>query len=392
MNSQSKRPTVLVVQYANPDHYPPTFNAVSLLAEEFEVRIFCRKSDREVRLWPRNVRLERVGPSLSTAEAAAASARDKLAEYAQFVWALRRAIERERPAVVLAYEPHGYSAVVLTGTNKPIVYQRHEVEELSGPTDRRSLGGWIYALARKRSSQAARMVFPQTARADYYQQFVPLPRPPLVVPNFPLLESFSSPDFAQLLPRREARRKLLYRGLMGPANGIVEAVQSLGHLPAAISLQLAGPASPAFEAELASAIQTAGLTSRIERLGFVPFDELNALTREASIGLMLYQAVDTNWGNIASSNNKVCEYAACGVPSVVPDREDFRQLFRGDSWIEFADPKDPKAVAVAAQRLLSSPSEYNERARAARRRVEEHFNYRRVFQPMLDEIRSLARR
>lgn len=390
MTTQSKRPTVLVVQYANPDHYPPTFNAVSLLAEEFEVRIFCRKSDREVRLWPRNVRLERVGPSLSTAEAAAASSRDKLAEYVQFVWALRRAIERERPAVILAYEPHAYVAVVLSGTKLPVVYQRHEVEELGAPMDRRSLGGWIYALARKRSTQAARMVFPQTARADYYQQHVPLPRAPLVVPNFPLLESFVAPDFAQLLPRRAARRKLLYRGLMGPANGIIEAVQTLSHL-SDLTLQLAGPASVAFEAELASAIQAAGLNGRIERLGFVPFDELNALTREASVGLMLYQAVDTNWGNIASSNNKVCEYAACGVPSVVPDREDFRRLFHGDSWIEFADPTDPKAVAAAVLRLLSSPGEYDERARAARRRVEEHFNYRRVFQPMLEEIRALAR-
>src|SRR4051812_18830722 len=163
-------PRLLVVFYANPDHYPPTFNAVSLLREHFDVRVVCRKSDRETRLWPAGVRLDRVGPSRTSAESMAMSKAEKLREFMAFVWAVRRALTEQDPALVLAYEPHAFTAVSLAGARAPIVYQRHEVEELDR-LDRRTLGGLVSHYALRKSREAALLVFPEAHRAAYYQRF-----------------------------------------------------------------------------------------------------------------------------------------------------------------------------------------------------------------------------
>lgn len=383
------RPRLLVVFYANPDHYPPTFNAVSLLSQHFDVHVVCRKSDRETRLWPAGVRLTRVGPSRNHAESMATSKAEKLREFTAFVWAVRRALSEQKPAIVLAYEPHGFTAASLAGCRAPLVYQRHEVEELDA-LDRRSLGGWVSRYALKNSDKAALLVFPEAHRAAYYQRFVKLRREPMIVPNFPLRSSFPEPDFAQLLPERARARHVLYRGAIGPANGLREAISAVPHLDAAITLRLCGAADPAFHDELEQLAITEHVRDRVELTGFVPFDELNRRTQHASVGLMLYQPIGTNWTFIATANNKLFEYAACGVPALAPDRLAFQELLGNEGFVELVDETNPQAIAAAIERILANPEAYEARCRLARKRFEEQFNYERVFQPMLTRMRELA--
>jgi len=383
------RPRLLCVLYANPDLYPPTFNALSLLVPHFDVHVVGRKSDRESRLWPRGVRLDRVGPSLSQEEAAARPAHAKLGEYGAFVWAVKRALARLSPSVVLAYDPHALVALRGAGCRAPIVYQRHEVEEL-GPSADRSPAGFIFAQARRASRDVPVVVFPEAERARYYQRHVALRGEVLVVPNFPLRSTLPEPDLASLLPQRAAARHVFYRGAIGPANGIREGIQAMPFVDSSIALRLAGPMSAAFEAELRGLVAGLGLTSRVTFEGFVPFDELNRRTLPASVGLMLYQAVSTNWSNIASANNKLYEYAACGVPAIVPDRPDFRSFLGSETWLRFVDATDPRAIARAIADILADPDRYAAMCHAARAAFDARFHYEAVFEPMLARIRALA--
>ncbi len=382
-------PRLLVVFYANPDHYPPTFNAVSLLSEHFDVHVVCRKSDRETRLWPARVRLTRVGPSRTQAESMAVSKAEKLREFLAFVWAVKSAMREQSPAIVLAYEAHAFTATSLAGCRAPLVYQRHEVEELDR-IDRRSLGGWIGTYALRKSDEAALLVFPEAHRAEYYQRFVKLRREPMIVPNFPLCSSFPEPDFAALFPERARARHVLYRGAIGPSNGLREAIAAMPWIDAAISLRLCGASDPEFREGLEQLAIAERVRSRVDLTGFVPFDELNRQTQRASVGLMLYQPIGTNWTFIATANNKLFEYAACGVPALAPDRLAFQELLGNEGFVELVDETDPKAIAAAVGRILASPEAYEARSRLARKRFVEQFNYERVFQPMLSRMRELA--
>ncbi len=383
------RPRLLCVFYANPDNYPPTYSAVALLSQHFDVHIVCRKTDRESRLWPAGVRLDRIGPSQTQDEAAARSHVEKAEEFASFCWAVRRALGTTAPAVVLAYEAHALSALRVAGCRKPIVYQRHEVEELD-EIDRRSLGWWIHQHARQASRDVALMVFPEATRARYYQSHVPVRAEVLVVPNSPLASSFPVPDIASLVELRREAPLVFYRGSLGPANGIREAIRARSFVGLPTKLKLAGSASPAFQTELTTLVDELALRDRVSFDGFVPFDELNRRTQYGSIGLMLYQAASTNWSNIASANNKLYEYAACGVPGIVPDREDFRDFLKGEEWIRYVDPTDPRAIGATIEEMLSDWSGYVQMCHTARRRFEQRFNYEAVFGPMLERILALA--
>lgn len=391
MSLRTDRPRLLVVFYANPDYYPPTFNAVSLLRSHFDVRIVCRKSDRETRLWPSDVRIDRIGPSQTLTESMEARAAEKLREFGAFTWAVSRKLGRYRPDVVLAYEPHAMAALSLAGCKAPIVYQRHEVEDLER-FDRASLGGWIGRYALRRSADAALVVFPEATRADYYAAHVELRRPPLVVPNFPLASSFPEPDLDTLLRERECASHLIYRGSLGPANGVIEGIEAMPFLEPRIRLRICGQGSREFCAELQSLVRRHRLDERVELAGFVPFEELNRQTQRASVGLMLYKPIDTNWTHIATANNKTYEYAACGLPVLVPDRASFRDFLGGESWVAFVDESNPRAIASAAERLLSDPAELGRKSRDARKRFLERYNYEEVFGPMLEEMVRLARR
>lgn len=386
-----EKPALLVVFYANPDRYPPTYNAVRLLREHFRVRVICRaNADPPSVTWPDDVRVDRVGPAVPDHEKYTVSSAAKLREYLGFVWAVRRALAADRPQVAYAYEPHALTALGLAGCRARTVYHRHEIEDL-GPIDRRSLQGWILALSWRFGRRADLLVFPEQHRADMYQRFVGDPRSPLIVPNFPLLSAFAAPtDWPAILEARWREKVLLYRGAIGAYNGILQMVRALPDVDAAITLRLCGGAEPEFARALRALATELCVAGRVRHDGFVPYDRLNRETVGAAVGLVLYQRVQANLEFNATATNKLYEYAACGVPVVVPDRPSFRAFLSGESWVEYADAAEPASVASAVGRLFADRAQYEERARAARRAFEERFNYEAVFAPLRARVLALA--
>src|SRR6185295_14053487 len=123
--------------------------------------------------------------------------------------------------------------------------------------------------------------------------------------------------------------------------------------------RLCGPSSEAFAREIRDLVAELGLGGRARYEGFLPsFEALNDETRRASVGVVLYHPVHTNWEHAGSATNKLYEYAACGLPVVVPDRPSFREFLAGEAWVEYADPRDPAAVAAAVQRHLADRARY----------------------------------
>jgi glycosyltransferase involved in cell wall biosynthesis len=383
--------SLLVVFYSNPDLYPPTFNAVRLFHEAgLRVRMITRADTSPQKIsWPGGVVDTRVGPCVSDREKNASSAASKLREYLAFAWAVRRALHEDPPAVAYAYEPHALTALTLAGCRAPIVYHRHEAED-DGPIERRTLQGWVQAAARLRAPRAALVVFPEQHRAADYQRIARDPRPPLVVPNFPLRAAFPAPDLRALFDDRLRAPVALYRGAIGAGNGVFQMVRALAQLDPRVALRLCGTAAPELVREFSALAASLGVAERLRYDGLVPFERLNRETVRAAVGLVLYQAVSTNLEHNVSATNKLYEYAACGLPVVAPDRPGFRAYLGGEAWVELADAADPAAVARALGAVLADRARYEERARAARRAFEERFNFERVFAPLLARVMELS--
>jgi len=388
------RPALVVAFYANPDRYPPTYHAALELQRDFRVRIVCRaNAEAPCVTWPADLRVDRVGPAIPDREKDVQPALLRLREYLSFSRALRRAIAEEKPALVLAYEPHALVATFLAGRHRGVVYQRHEIEDPE-PLNPKSLQSWVRHTALRLSRHTDLVVFPEARRAALHQRLTHDARPPLIVPNYPRRETFPQPaNWPSLLRRRRETRQLLYRGALGPDNGITQMIRCLPDIAPDLTLRLCGTVRPAFAEELTALADSLGVRARVQLSGFIPsYEQLNRETPEALVGFVLRQPVKTNLIFNATATNKLYEYAACGVPTVVPDNPAYREALAGESWVAFADPTDPRSVAAAVTRLLDDEDAYDARSRAARAAFDARFHFESGFAPLRDALLRLARR
>ncbi|NJL51294.1 MAG: glycosyltransferase family 4 protein, partial [Hydrococcus sp. SU_1_0] len=197
------KPKLGMVIYFNPDYYPPTVNAVHLLAEHFDVVLIGRNYDPPNVEYPANVRVHRLGKYTSIHERMQASPLAKFREYLSFLVQTRRLLQDV--SLIYAYDAFAYTAAYLCrlslSQTMPLIYQNHELEEhLAGLF---SLSGWVQRAERAWIHQADLVVFPDRDRAAFYQKVTRLKKQPMIVPNFPRKSFFTLPEnWISLLAQR----------------------------------------------------------------------------------------------------------------------------------------------------------------------------------------------
>lgn len=388
------RPRVLVVMYGNPNFHPPTINAVRIMSERFEVKVVCRNQAGPAADWPRTASIERVGEPVTAAETFGASALRKLAWYRGFVRRVRAAITETGPALIYAYDPIGFAASI-AGRNRlraemPVVFHCHDTPTLGRPQIA-SLQDWIHRYALRHTSAAAFTIFPSKYRAPLWLDKAGDRRAPMIVPNGAAREFYPSrEDWDQLARRRWESRRVLYLGSMGLENGQPQVLRALAALPGEIKLDLAGFGTAEFRCELSELAAELSIQPRVSISDWVPDAERDRRAEEAAAGLVLYRAVNPNWEHSGPSPNKLFQYAAWGLPVVVPDRKSFREFFEDDEWVTYADPEDPAAIARAIEFILADRDRYIAMSLAARAAHETKYNYEHLFAPVLERICALV--
>ncbi|MGH7924202.1 MAG: glycosyltransferase, partial [Candidatus Binatus sp.] len=93
---------------------------------------------------------------------------------------------------------------------------------------------------------------------------------------------------------------------------------------------------------------------------------------------------------LGSASNKLFEYAAMGLPVVVPERASYREFLGDAEWVTYADIEEPKSIARAINSIFADGERYAAMSRAARDAFEEHYHYERVFAPALERIFELS--
>ncbi|MFQ3678896.1 MAG: glycosyltransferase [Pseudanabaenaceae cyanobacterium] len=385
-------PTIAMVLYGNPDYYPPTFNAVSLLAQKFAVQVIGRNQDPPHRLYPANVAVHRFGEYTSVREREQWSAIQKLWEYGRFVQYLASWLGSAR--LVYAYDGFAFNAVLaaqrLRGPSVPVIYHSHETD--GEMASWRSLTGWMQRLECRTVAAAAAVVFPEKNRAIRFQQrAVPTMPTPYIVPNFPLRSVFRFDlDWETCWRERWQSPTVLYCGTISDGSAMKESIAAVASLPSAVQLRFVGFASESVQAACRAEANRWDVEDRFAYLGWRAYDELQDLILQASVGLALYKG--TSFGALActTASNKIYEYAACGVPTIVSDFPNHREFLASEPWVRFADPNDPQAIAAAIAEIFQDFEAYRAMALAARHAFETKFNYETAFAPVADLISRLV--
>lgn len=387
------KPRLLVTIYANPDYYPPTVYAVRILSGYFRVHILCRNMARPIQEWPPDVTIERFGEYASAREKEAAGARAKLIEYAKFAARTRTLVKQMQPAIVYSYDAYALVASIVGragGSRAPLIFHSHELPETAS-LSWTSLETWVVKAALIGTRSADAVVFPEKYRARHWLTVAGDSRAPIIVPNCPDRSYFPGPaDWSETIATRYRAREVVYVGYVGAANGHLEGLRALAMTQAEIRMRVIGSVRPEFETSFNALARELGVAERISLDGWIAHDEVLARASRASAGLSLYKPLTKNMEYMGSASNKLFEYAAMGLPVVVPDRESYRDFLGDAEWVTYADVEDPGSIARAITSIFADRERYAAMSRAARRAFEEQYNYKRVFAPALEKICALT--
>lgn len=385
------KPRLLISIYANPDCYPPTINAVAILKNHFQVHILCRNIGAPVLTWPSEVTLDRYGRYADTGAKEAMPAGAKLLEFCRFIARTRATVASLKPALIYAYDVHAFVAALASRPRAraiPLIFHSHE---LNDQLPLASMQRWVAKAAMLGTKSADAVVFPEQSRARDWLAAARDSRAPIIVPNCPALDYFAAPaDWNALFAERFLAREAVYVGSVSIQNGHLEGLRAIALLGRTCRMRIIGTFQPSFEREYISLARTLAIEDLGSLDGWLRSDELLVRASRASLGLSLHKPINRNLEFLGSASNKLFEYAAMGLPVVVPDTSSYRDFLGDAVWATYVDVEDPQSIANAISSILADRQRYFAMSLAARRAFEERYNYPRVFAPALRRLIELA--
>ncbi len=181
---------------------------------------------------------------------------------------------------------------------------------------------------------------------------------------------------------------VLYHGSIVPERLPPVVLDALALLPESVHLRVVGYetiGASGYVAQLRRKAESLGLAGRVEFLKPVSRQDLFASTMRSDIGLALIPArsSDLNFEAMTGASNKVFDYLACGLPVIVSDLPEWREMFVVPGYGLLAcDPGDPESLAAAIRWFVENPAQMRSLGNAGRRRILEEWNYDNLFQPV----------
>ena len=386
---QKRACDILLVQYPNTDYYPPTINALRVMADSgLEVTALCWTDWPETGVWyPEGVSVVRL-PGWSQGGLGAPWC------FARFLGWCFRIAAAQKPRVIYGCNLHGIAVAGIVGELLGIPYVHHCYdlylpEEGMGSFDRR-----LKPLERYFSRRARCLVFPSESKGRLFLETSGIRRQYVVVANSPLRQpSRRTKTLGEAIRVRggDPRRIVLYQGSIGRQTGAATLIRSIPHWPSGVVLALLGIARPAEYVDyLLNLARETGVGNRVFYLGIVGYEELFTFTSSADLGVFLPTGARSNYIFSGTAVNKVMEYMACGVPSVVASTPDLRTLMEETGAGVSVEAEEPKAIAAAVTELLTDRCKWQACAERGRRSHLEKYHFERQFKPVLDALHELA--
>lgn len=384
---------VIFVQYSNPIGYPPVQHSSGILAERgwLVYRIGVRISDvlrSDASSHPRistllvTVRTTTIGRRLS---------------YFRFVvYALVRICLTPR-AWVYACDalaaPVGLLASYLPGVR--VVYHEHDAPSTA---DASALMAHVIRLRNRLLARATAVITPNVQRGLALSALAPKPIEPLCVWNCPRShEAAVEPP----PPVADGTFRVIYQGSIVPARVPMALIDALHHLPAHVHLRLVGyetAGSLGYVASLVRRAETLGVRARLDVSMAEPTRqppsraELLEAIRASHVGLSLFplEGLDMNERHMTGASNKAFEYLAQGIPLLVSDLPDWREVFVSRGLARACDPEQPVSLAEAISWFVSHDAERRAMGEQGQRLIRDRWNYEQQFAPVV-EVMSQSR-
>lgn len=371
---------VTFVQFSNPAAYPPVLHAASLLADAgWEVEVLGVAMDgTESFQWPEGLGIQ------STIWPSVPAGRARQMQYVRFIAAAIQRVRRRRPEWVYASDPFAAPialAVARLGLAR-VVYHEHDAPGAPESALMKAVGAARRAAVRG----ADTVIVPNEARLTRLVAETGRTGPTVCVWNVP-----AASEVAHARKPLAGPPVLYYHGTLNPSLLPTTILDAMARTDVPLRLRAVGYetiGNQGYSRTFLNHAERLGLSGKVEVAGPAPRAEVIAAAHAADIGLALMpmQTGDVNLEAMAGASNKAFDYLSGGLPLIVSDLLDWRELYVEPGYALAADPASPSSLMLAFERLASDPETLRRMGDAGRQRVACEWNYERQFQSVKDTM------
>lgn len=379
--ASSARPTAILVSPGSVDGYPPVQAQAQLLADaQFNVELVTTRFPHAA---SKGVRFEYPGVNVTVAnDGGRFGGPGRMAAFIGALAQVRvRARRRSSRIVEIAYDPTGmlYSDYAPFRPRFRIAHFHELLDD-------------HHAFWRERRLTAAisgfdRVVVPDYERAKLLSARLRLSRDPIVVPNYPIKDSFA-PNTAH---RSTDSFEVIYSGSIGYQQKVDFIGKSVSLWPPNAQLTVIGPTDRPTARKIQQELAAENLENRVRFEDWLDFSALPARLSSAQLGISLLTPSLDLWQFSLGASNKRYLYMKAGLAQVGDMNPGVTELIEGRAIGRCLRAFDPDELAVIIASYASNPDLARSQGQYAFNLYRQEFNYNSAFMPLLREIELLTR-
>lgn len=376
--------SVLVCIYQHPESFPPTLNAVNLLAKHYK-KITLVSNDFLKAEWafPPNVQTKFVGPHISSPKYAKLNPIKKLYRWLRFSLQLLK--EAPKHDILLLYDAYPipsyyFGRHFLLKKPKLLWYHNHDVIE-DGKDNKFSLSFIASSVEPKSFPLIDIFSLPSNER----QQYFPMDR---LKGKYYFLPNYPSKELYLRFKKEKTDQgpiKLIYQGTMSHGRGIEELIQLLHTRIKGreLRLHLKGFIKDAYKEELQELIDKHEVQEKVEFFGITSYQEVPKLAVQAHIGIAIFTRSDIMNSTLGTASNKIYEYAACGLPVLYYDSDHFKKHLGKYPWAIPTDLSEDSLLNAIEQIM----EKYDDLSVSARKSFTSENNFESRFEKVVEHLK-----
>jgi len=384
MKSKRKKSVkALVVIHSHPEGYPPTFNAINNLSKHCEkVDVLTTKTMETVYEYDKNVSLLMLPGDTDRFSPVAKSKFRKLLRYIKFLFVLRKMIARNSPDVVILYDNVPFLFYTLASKTifwgEPIAwYHNHDVSPLAA--HKKYSINWFAACSERRSLNLVDMFsLPANERKDHFPM-KSFKGEYFFIPNYPSRFFHGAIGVSERKIENEIR--LVYPGNICNKHGFEELIDILGETIDGKRLQLTllGDVRESYKQELIARAKRSNAVNNLKFISRKSYFDIPEILADYHIGWGVNKPMDVTYSTGGTAANKIYEFLALGMPTLVFDNAHYRKHLDEPS-VFFTDLSRDSVVKQVREII----SDFQATVREARHSFETKFQFEPAFENALN--------
>lgn len=340
---------ILACQYSHIEGYPPTFNAVNVMASQgHTVYVLMRKDMITKWSYHENIKITYVGDYEDRFEFEKTSKFHKIKEFFVFLKRMRSLIKKNNPDIVLLYDNiplMAYSILKLYTLKKNKVWYHNHDSNILSDYKKFSLNYFAFFFEKRAFKFIDFFTIPQLERFRLFnlKKYKGLK---FVIPNYPPKYLFKSNNKAVKTPEKVI--KLIYPGNINENIGIENVIPLLGTKVRGcdIYLKLIGDVRDNTKRKFIDLAEQFNVRKHIFFEKRQTYLNMPKIISEYHIGLAMYKPANLSNAEAGTAANKIYEYAALGLPVILNDTEHYRKYLDVYKWTFFFNSKKDYFLSI----------------------------------------------